>query len=365
MLQLELADVELRYGQQRVLRGLSLGLEPGQIGCLLGASGCGKTTALRAIAGFERIHSGTIAIRGKRVASASLHTEPRDRRVGMVFQDHALFAHLSVADNVAFGLRHGSHALRPADIPDRVSQLLSLVGLAGMERRLPHELSGGQQQRVALARALAPSPDLLLLDEPFSSLDAAMRERLANDIRLVLKNTGVTALFVTHDQHEAFALADRIGVVHEGRLLQWSSGYELYHQPASRHVAEFIGEGVMINAEIAADGHITLGDDFGIRSAQVNPAELPEPLRAGAPCALLIRPDDITHDDAATTQAKVVAKAFRGAQFLYRLQLRSGREVLALVPSHHNHALGEWIGIQLTLDHAIAFAREKADEQVG
>jgi iron(III) transport system ATP-binding protein len=357
MQQLELTDVHVRYGDHTVLRGVSLSLKPGEIGCLLGASGCGKTTALRAIAGFERVHAGQIQIRGDCVARAGHHTEPRDRRVGMVFQDHALFAHLSVGDNLAFGLRHGQGTRRPreADLRARVTQMLELVGLAGFESRMPHELSGGQQQRVALARALAPNPELLLLDEPFSSLDAAMRERLAQDIRRVLKATGTTALFVTHDQHEAFALADQIGVIHEGRLVQWASGYELYHRPANQYIAEFIGEGVLLRAEVCPGGQIQLGEDFGDSTAQISAQELPASLAGGAPCNLLIRPDDITHDDAAPTVAKVIAKAFRGAQFLYRLELRSGREVLALVPSHHNHALGEWIGIQLTLDHAIAF----------
>ncbi|AIO33451.1 ABC transporter family protein [Burkholderia cenocepacia] len=216
--------------------GLSLALPRGDIGCLLGASGCGKTTVLRAIAGFEPVRAGRIVLDGAAVATPTLDVPPERRRIGMMFQDYALFPHLSAADNVAFGLRRMPKPERRA----RVADMLELVGLAQSAGAYPHELSGGQQQRVALARALAPSPELLLLDEPFSNLDVDTRERLAFELREILKRTGHTAILVTHNQAEAFAIADRIGVMHEGRLAQWDTPHALHHRPASAFVADFV-----------------------------------------------------------------------------------------------------------------------------
>jgi iron(III) transport system ATP-binding protein len=237
---LELDAITLAYdtphGRRAVVDGLSLALARGDIGCLLGASGCGKTTALRAIAGFEPVRAGAIRLDGATIASPAVDVPPERRRVGMMFQDYALFPHLSVADNVGFGLRRASKGERRA----RVADMLALVGLADAAGAFPHELSGGQQQRVALARALAPSPELLLLDEPFSNLDVDTRERLAFEVRDILKRTGHTAILVTHNQAEAFAIADRIGVMQHGRLAQWDTPHALHHHPASASVAEFV-----------------------------------------------------------------------------------------------------------------------------
>ncbi|MGU7772526.1 ABC transporter ATP-binding protein [Burkholderia sp. MR1-5-21] len=237
---LELDALSLAYdtphGRRTVVDGLSLALARGDIGCLLGASGCGKTTVLRAIAGFEPVRAGRIVLDGAPVASPSLDVPPERRRIGMMFQDYALFPHLSAADNVAFGLRRQPLAERCA----RVAEMLELVGLADAADAYPHELSGGQQQRVALARALAPSPELLLLDEPFSNLDVDTRERLAFELRDILKRTGHTAILVTHNQAEAFAIADRIGVMQHGKLAQWDTPYALHHHPASAFVADFV-----------------------------------------------------------------------------------------------------------------------------
>jgi iron(III) transport system ATP-binding protein len=237
---LELDRISLSYptdhGRRTVLRELSLTLEAGQIACLLGASGCGKTTVLRAIAGFEPLEGGSIRLDGRLLSGDGTRVEPEHRRVGMMFQDYALFPHLDVAANVGFGLRR-------LDAPERgrrVRALLDLVGLSGQETRRPHELSGGQQQRVALARALAPEPDLLLLDEPFSNLDVDARERLAFELRDLLKAAGRTALVVTHNQAEAFAVADRIGILQEGRLAQWDTPYGMHHNPATPEIAAFI-----------------------------------------------------------------------------------------------------------------------------
>jgi iron(III) transport system ATP-binding protein len=274
----------------------------------------------------------------------------------MLFQDYALFPHLNVEANVGFGL-HGQPA---AARENRISEVLKLVGLSDTRARFPHELSGGQQQRVALARALAPRPRLLLLDEPFSSLDVDLRERLAHEIRNILKLAGTTALMVTHDQLEAFAVGDAIGVMHEGALLQWGSAYELYHQPATRFVADFIGHGVFINAEVLADdpAHASGASHQRIESA-LGPLD---GLSAGAADGLplgavdvLVRADDIVHDDDSAIVAQILRKTFRGSEFLYTLKLKSGEEVVVHVPSHHDHAVSEWIGIRVEMNHLVAF----------
>jgi iron(III) transport system ATP-binding protein len=272
----------------------------------------------------------------------------------MVFQEYALFPHLSVADNVGFGIRKWPSDERRR----RIGELLALVGLAHQEGKFPHELSGGQQQRVALARALAPKPRLLLLDEPFSNLDVELRERLSLEVRDIIKATGTTAVLVTHDQHEAFAVADVVGIMQGGRIEQWASPYDLYHRPATRFVADFIGQGVFLGGEVV--NRETVEVELGRLVSQL-PLDCAESCFAcGRSCRMdvLLRPDDIVHDDQATLRAEVVAKAFRGAEFLYTLKLPSGAQVLSLVPSHHNHAVGEKIGIRLDVDHVVTFRRE-------
>ena len=224
--------------------------------------------------------------------------------------------------------------------------------------KYPHELSGGQQQRVALARALAPKPDLLLLDEPFSNLDSGLRERLSLELREILKASGTTAILVTHDQHEAFAIADVIGLMNGGRIEQWDSAYNLYHRPANRFVADFIGQGVFVSGKVLPNAEIEI--EFGALAADVllpRQAGADDKMQRGM-VDVLLRPDDVIHDDASPLQAEVLRKAFRGAEFLYTLRLPSGRDVLALVPSHHNHAIGEKIGVRLEVDHVVAFARQ-------
>lgn len=351
---LEVSQLQVRYPgrNQPAVDGVSLGLRAGDIGVLIGPSGCGKTTLLRAVAGLEPVTGGEIRLSGQVVSSPSSQLPPEARRIGMVFQDYALFPHLDVGRNVAFGI----HQLPAAERTARVAEMLALVGLEGSEQRHPHELSGGQQQRVALARALAPRPQLLLLDEPFSNLDVDLRERLAHEVRNILKAAGATALFVTHDQLEAFAIGDTIGVMHEGRLHQWDDAYTLYHRPATRFVADFIGHGVFAPATIREVGQqivvqTPLGDLTDV-------AECPLPCAfAGGECDVLLRADDIVHDDAAPVKAEIVRKAFRGSEFLYTLRLGSGQTVLAHVPSHHDHKIGEWIGIRPEVDHVVTFNR--------
>jgi len=349
---LEVDGVSLAYGKHAVIRALSFSLETGEIACLLGASGCGKTTMLRLIAGFEAPSTGHIRLNGVTIADAGRQMPPEARRIGMVFQDYALFPHLTVAENIGFGLRRNS---RLTDRMARIEAMLDLIGLENTGKRFPHELSGGQQQRVALARALAPAPHLLLLDEPFSNLDVTLRERLSLEVRDILKKAGTAAILVTHDQHEAFAVADQIGVLRDGRIEQWDTSYNLYHRPATRYVADFVGQGAFLPGEVLDPSTVKM--ELGVLTSDML-------LNCGASCAecekgcrldVLLRPDDVIHDDASQVVAEVVAKSFRGAEFLYTLRLASGAQILSLVPSHHNHAIGEKIGIRLDVDHVVAF----------
>ena len=351
---LEVRQLDVHYPgrAQAAVRGASFGLRAGEIGVLIGPSGCGKTTLLRAVAGLEPVSAGEIRLGGEVVSRAGSTLAPELRRIGMVFQDYALFPHLDVGQNVGFGI----HSLPRTQRATRVAEVLDLVGLSGAEQRYPHELSGGQQQRVALARALAPQPRLLLLDEPFSNLDVDLRERLAHEVRDILKAAGATALFVTHDQLEAFAIGDVIGVMHEGHLHQWDDAYTLYHRPATRFVADFIGHGVFAPATLVQRGNnvvaqTPLGDLTDLAECPL-PASFP-----GGECDVLLRADDVVHDDHATVQAQILRKSFRGSEFLYTLRLASGHTLMAHVPSHHNHAVGEWIGIRAQVDHVVTFAR--------
>jgi len=343
---LEVDDIWLGYDEGSVIRGLSFELDEGEIGCLLGASGCGKTTALRAIAGFEPLKAGEIRIGGRVASTPDFRLAPEKRSVGMVFQDHALFPHLDVARNVGFGLRRIDREERHR----RIEELLELIGLEGLSHRYPHELSGGQQQRVALARALAPEPAVLLMDEPFSNLDARLRRRMGEEVRSILKARGTATLMVTHDQHEAFALADRVGLLKDGRMLQWDSPYQLYHRPISHYVAAFTGRGSYLNARIEGDSLI---HGLGISTL---PADRPD----GEELALLIRPDDI-RPDTGGPRAKVLSRQFQGAQILYRLELETGEEIAALFPSHDDYAVDETIGVTLDARHLVLFPTSQAE----
>ncbi|MGQ0654451.1 MAG: ABC transporter ATP-binding protein, partial [Betaproteobacteria bacterium] len=279
------------YEAQEVVRGLSFSLARGVIGCLLGPSGCGKTTVLRCIAGFEPVQEGSIRISGVTVSAPGAALQPERRRIGMVFQDYALFPHLSVEGNIGFGL----HALGRTERQARVRELAGLVGLTRELDKYPHEISGGQQQRVALARALAARPELLLLDEPFSNLDVELRERLALEVRDIIRRSGATAILVTHDQHEAFAMADEIGVMHEGRIQQWDAPYNLYHRPGNRFVADFVGQGAFLPAR-AIDG-----ERIEIELGVLKP---PEGGAGGGARGVLVRPADGVDDDATPQQAE-------------------------------------------------------------
>jgi iron(III) transport system ATP-binding protein len=272
---IDVVDAVKRFGDVEVLKRVSIDVAQGEIVALLGPSGCGKTTLLRSIAGLEHLDSGTIEIGGTAVSAPGVHVRPEQRRIGMVFQDWALFPHLTVGDNVGYGLS------REERRGDRVERSLELVGLSGLADRLPGTLSGGQQQRVALARALAPQPTALLLDEPFSNLDTSLRVQVRSEVHRLLTDLGVTTVFVTHDQEEAFVLGDRVAVMHEGRICQLERPDVIYTNPASPWVARFVGEANLIRAEAA-----------GARaSSAIGPIDLQE-TRSGA-VDVLVRPEQL------------------------------------------------------------------------
>lgn len=341
---LEIVDIKINLGGKPVVDEVSLSLKKGEIGSLLGPTGCGKTSLLRAVAGFEKPDQGRILIRKQEVSGPKDHLPPERRNVGMVFQDLALFPHLTVAGNVGFGIRD-----RETDaVRRRVSKLLEMVNLESYAEMYPHELSGGQQQRIALIRALAPEPDVLLLDEPFSGQDMERREQLARELREALRQTGVTALLVTHDQMEAFAFSDLMGVMSQGKLLQWDTVYNLYHWPRERYVAEFVGRGVFIQATVLDEHRLETG--LGVITGHMS-ISYPE----YTPVDLLVRPDDVHYDPRGEIKARVESSVFRGADHLYTLVIKDGFRVVCHVPSHYTFEPGEEIKINLDLQHLVIF----------
>jgi len=335
---LKLRDVSVHYGAFTAAHNVSLSLQAGEIGCLLGPSGCGKTTLLRAIGGFEPLSAGEISLQGNTISGVGNTLPPEQRQVGMVFQDFALFPHLDVGRNVAFGLSYMNRSQRAA----RVSDMLELVGLGQSGRAYPHELSGGQQQRVALARALAPKPRIVLLDEPFSGLDSELREQLAGEVRQLLQRNQMTALLVTHDQHEAFAMADQITLINGGTVVQSGTPDDLYHRPIDAFTAGFIGEGAVIAVQVNGDGTL----DFGLGLLQAPGAAQ----YAGRSAGLLLRPTDIAYAAHSSVSLPVAARAFRGAQYLYQLQLPDGQLILCLAPVNTNVSVGESLPVSCHLD---------------
>jgi iron(III) transport system ATP-binding protein len=341
---LQLQSIECRYQEHPVFSDLSLHINPGTIACLLGPSGCGKTTVLRAIAGFETLTAGQILINDKCVSSPGYSLSPDKRGLGMVFQDYALFPHMTLNDNIGFGLRNQTRSQRQ----QLIDEMLATVGIHGLGERYPHELSGGQQQRVALARALAANPRLLLLDEPFSNLDIDLRERLGQDIREILKQRGITTMLVTHDQHEAFALGDLIGIMHNGRILQWDTPFNLYHEPGNLFVADFIGQGVLLKGTLSVAD--TVKTELGIIQG-----DRAYPWPQGSAVNVLLRPDDIVPDPDSPLRGTITHEAFKGAEIMYTLKFPTGCKLLALFPSHQRHAIGDSVGIRIAADHLVAF----------
>lgn len=341
---LQVTDIECRYRNQPVIDGVSLHIQPGGFVSLLGPSGCGKTTILRAIAGFEPIHRGEIVLNGNPISRPGFTRPPEQRQIGMMFQDYTLFPHLTVSENIGFGMRDRTRAERRRD----ADALLEVVGLRDYGARYPHELSGGQQQRIALARAIAPGPKLLLMDEPFSSLDTDLRERLSIEVRQILRDRDITGLLVTHDQQEAFVGSDFVGVMAEGSIVQWDTPYNLYHEPANRFVADFIGQGAFLNGTIKTPDTI----DTAIGTLQGNRAY---PWSTGTPIEVLVRPDDVVADPTGPLSGIIAQKAFKGAETLYTVRLAGGIELLSLLPSHQDYRVGDAIQIRLDTDHLVLF----------
>jgi len=305
-----------KFGDVAAVENLNITVKPGEILAVVGPSGCGKTTALRLIAGFERPDAGRITLGENIVADERTHVPPEKRGVGMVFQEYALFPHLTVFDNVSFGLDGGAH--REAG----TTSMLKLVGLEDFAERFPHELSGGQRQRVALARALAPRPILVLLDEPFSNLDADLRLRMREEVRVILRGINATAIFVTHDQEEALFMGDRLAVMHEGEIVQVGTPEEIFHKPATRFVAEFMGKTDFLPGEVVAKGIET---EIGLISQKMD-------LALGTQVELAVRADDIAFEPDKNSKTLVLARHFQGAMNLYRLRLPSGRLLHAYKP---------------------------------
>jgi iron(III) transport system ATP-binding protein len=318
--------VEKHFGHVVAVDSADLEVGSGETVALLGPSGCGKTTLLRLLAGFERPDAGRIAIGGVEVAGDGAWIPPERRRVGMVFQEFALFPHLTVAENVAFGVAR-------AERRRRVHALLELVDLPGLGHRYPHELSGGQQQRVALARALAPSPAVVLLDEPWSNVDPQLRAELRHEVTAVLRPLGVTTILVTHDREEAFSLADRIALMREGRIVQTGTPEELYFSPGTRWAAEFVGAGNVFSGEI---------DDSGVRT----PVGIVHGNGGSGAVEVLVRPELVSLEPDPSGRGQVVAREFRGHDVFYRVVL-DGLEIVSQRPSNEIVPLGARVSVQL------------------
>jgi iron(III) transport system ATP-binding protein len=336
-----------RFGDIEVLKQVSIDVAPGEIVALLGPSGCGKTTLLRSIAGLERLDGGAIAIGGVEVSAPSVHVRPEQRRIGMVFQDWALFPHLTVAQNIGYGLT------REERRGDRIAESLALVGLDGLGDRLPATLSGGQQQRVALARALAPQPTALLLDEPFSNLDTSLRVQVRAEVHRLLAELGVTTVFVTHDQEEAFVLGDRVAVMHEGRIEQLEQPAQIYANPASRWVAHFVGEANLIRAEATGDRAQSAIGPLELQSVHVGPVDV------------LVRPEQLVLADLDGTgspdsngssgEATVQLVEYYGHDHVSVVELDDGTSLRSRGPGAPSYRRGQRVKVNSAAVSAPAF----------
>ncbi len=348
-----LDHISKSYDDVRALDDVSIELESGTMLALLGPSGCGKTTALRLISGFERPDAGTVEVNGRRVASATSMVPPERRRVGLVFQDLALFPHLSVRDNVAYGIR------RDPDHRVRTDELLEMVGLAGDGERMPHELSGGMQQRVALARALAPRPDVLLLDEPFSSLDQAMRTQLRAEVREILREARQSAIFVTHDQGEALTVADKVAVMTRGQVLQVAAPELIYAEPATAYVATFVGVANLVPGEVAESAATTrFGSVPLIRQTSQAPT---------GHGLVLLRPEHFSIVEAPDGPAdgagwEVIARRFSGSEILLEIRAADGQRLWVEAGSRVRHlGIGDHVTVDLREIETVAFGRRTAE----
>ena len=340
---LNLQSVGIVLDSKVILDDVNLKIDTGEIVSLMGSSASGKTSLIRSIAGFHNISSGSIQIDGKIVDDSISRSDVAMRNVGVIFQDLALFPHLTVRENICFGLNN----IDSAKQQNRAKKLEDLLSIENITDRYPNQISGGQQQRVAIARAIAPKPNLLLLDEPFSALDYELKDNLMNDIMKLIKSENITAILITHSAEEAFKMSDKIAFISNNTITQFANPYDIYHRPVSKEIANFFGISSYIKAKITDSSHINciLGDFVGMVD-QFNKDDKVD---------LLIRPDDIIHDDNSLFSAKVTEKTFRGSDFLYELELKDGQKIFCYAPSHHNHQVNEVIGIKLDLDHLVIF----------
>ena len=344
---LKVNNIRKNFGENIVLHDLSFSLEKGEIGCLLGPSGCGKTTALRIIAGFECVSGGEVFLADESVTSIDRLIPPQNRKIGMVFQDYALFPHMTVEANIMFAVR----SLSAKEKASRLDEMLNMFKLNDARRSYPHELSGGQQQRVSMARALIGRPQIVLMDEPFSNLDVALRDALSREVRAVLKRYETTALVVTHNQQEAFALGDKIGVMQNGVMHQWDTAYEIYHNPASKFVANFVGAGSFIEGVMQENCIVrtAVGDLSCHKNCQNS--------IAGAEVRVLLRPEDLVYDKNSSRTAEVTERFFQGPNILYTLKLDSNELVQTLLSSHINFSVGERIPISDSVKDLVFFEK--------
>ncbi|WP_370277979.1 ABC transporter ATP-binding protein [Pontibacterium sp.] len=340
---LDVRSLSCGYQNQVIVSSLDFSVGEGEIACLLGPSGCGKTTVLRAVAGFSPVFGGEISLEGKTISSAEFTLVPEKRGMGMVFQDYALFPHLTVGENIRFGL--GKTAGR--NQKQRIVEMLDLVRLPDLSKRYPHELSGGQQQRVALARALAPQPKLLLMDEPFSNLDTDLRQQLSLEVKDILKQQGIAAIVVTHDQQEAFAIGDKVGILADGELQQWGSPQELYHHPVNAMVAGFVGKGELFSGRCL--------NEFCVET-ELGTLEFAEPCcaTAGDEISLFIRPNDLKPVVGGKT-ASVRSFEFLGDATRYQLQLNNGRNIEAMAREPLKIDTGDTVGVEVSVHKPIVF----------
>lgn len=349
---LRCAGLSKSYGGVSAVQELSLEVSRGELLVILGPSGCGKTTTLRLMAGFEWPDAGTIELSGHTVADSQTFIPPEKRKIGMVFQEYALFPHLNLEKNIAYGLpsvrksvisRNPNRMMDQLRLSVRVSEVLGLVGMTHLLKRMPHELSGGEQQRAALARALAPRPLVLLMDEPFSNLDAKLREQVRDDVKRILSLTEVTTVLVTHNQEEALAMADRVAVMNRGRLEQVDTPHAVYRHPATTFVANFVGTAGFLSATYSN----------GRLHTAAGPVKRDSPPRHSRDLEVMARPEDLTFEPSEEGEGRLISSAYHGSYTLYTIIMDNGEIVYCMKPTLESYPEGTSVQVRFTTDREL------------